>query len=70
MAVLSFEPLASLHDVEMLWLISLQGKTEVFSPLHDLKHLKSLRTTVRPDSAEFKALRSAVPSLQYFQPVG
>ena len=68
--VLTLEPLASLKQLEMLWLVSLRVLHRGLRPLHALQNLKSLRTTIRSASSELKALCAAVPSLQYFQPVG
>lgn len=68
--VLTLEPLASLQNLEMLWLISLKTMHGGLRPLHTLQRLKSLRTTIKSTSAEFKELCAAVPSLEYFQPVG
>jgi hypothetical protein len=68
--VLTLEPLASLKQLEMLWLVSVRVLHRGLRPLHGLQNLKSLRTTIRSTSSELKALCAAVPSLQYFQPVG
>lgn len=67
--VLTLEPLASLKQLEMLWLVSLQVLQSGLRPLHGLENLKSLRTTIRSTSQELQELCAAVPSLRYFQPV-
>jgi hypothetical protein len=68
--VLSLEPLSHLPALEMLWLVSLQIQEGDLRALHSLQSLRSLRTTIRAASPEFKALCTAVPSLQLFQSVG
>lgn len=68
--VITLRHLSSIQSLEMLWLVSLVIEQDGLSPLHGLQDLKSLRTTIRSTSAEFKDLCAAVPSLQYFQPVG
>ena len=70
MEVVSLEPVASATQLEMLWLVSLKIINGGLRPLHSLHSLKSLRSTLRRDSQEFRDLRLAVPTLQYFQPVG
>jgi hypothetical protein len=68
--VLSLDPLASLAALEMLWLVSLQIQQGKLHPLHQLQNLKSLRTTIRATSPEFKSLCAALPSLEFFNAVG
>jgi hypothetical protein len=68
--VQTLEPLATLEQLEMLWLVGLQVLHGGLYPLHRLRHLASLRTTVRKTSKEYLELCSAVPTLQHFQPVG
>jgi hypothetical protein len=70
MKVLTLQPIASATNLEMMWLIDLQVMQDGLRPLHSLPRLKSLRSTLKPASPEFDELRRAVPSLQYFQPVG
>ena len=70
MEVVSLEPVASATQLEMLWLVSLKIINGGLRPLHSLHSLKSLRSTLRRGSQEFKDLCLAVPTLQYFQPVG
>jgi hypothetical protein len=68
--VISLKPLASLDELEMVWLISLQIMQGGLRPLHELRRLKSLRTTMRAASSDLIELRAAAPSLQYLEPVG
>jgi hypothetical protein len=68
--VLSLEPLGHLAALEMLWLVSLQIEHGDLHPLHRLRNLKSLRTTIPTTSPSFKALCTAVPSLEFFHAVG
>lgn len=70
MKVLTLEPIASAAQLEMIWLVSLKIMEGGLKPLHSLQHLTSLRSTFKQDSKEFMELCRAVPSLQYFQPVG
>lgn len=67
--VLSLEPVASKSQIEMLWLVRVRIINGGLRPLHSLSNLKSLRTTIRHNSPEFKELCSAIPTLQLFQPV-
>jgi len=68
--VVSLDPIASASQLEMLWLVSLKIRDSELRVLHSLHNLKSLRSTLRQDSKEFKDLCEAIPTLQYFQPVG
>ena len=68
--VQTLEPLRSLGRLEMLWLVSLQVLHGGLAPLHSLRKLASLRTTINASSKEFKELCAAVPTLKHFQPVG
>lgn len=68
--VVTLRHLSTIQSLEMLWLVSLEIERDGLLPLHKLQSLKSLRTTMRATSADFKDLCAAVPSLQYFQPVG
>lgn len=70
MRVDSLEPLRSLGELELLWLVSVQVLHGGLAPLHGLRKLSSLRSTIRSTSPEFHALRAAVPTLVHFQPVG
>jgi hypothetical protein len=70
MSVLTLEPLSALPLLKMLWLVSLQIQQGGLEPLHGLKSLVSLRTTIKPNTTAFKDLRAAVPALEFFQPVG
>lgn len=68
--VRTLEPLASLGQLEMLWLVSLQVLQGGLAPLHMLQNLASLRTTFKASSPEMRELCAAVPTLTHFQPVG
>jgi hypothetical protein len=68
--VCSLEPISHLKELEMLWLVSITIENGGLIPLHALRNLQSLRSTIRPKSQEFKDLCSAAPSIKYFQPVG
>jgi hypothetical protein len=66
----SLEPLGSLTQIELLWLVSLQVQEGGLKPLYSLRNLASLRTNIKASSVELRELRAAVPTLKYFQPVG
>ncbi|MBC5781638.1 hypothetical protein H8N03_01700 [Ramlibacter sp. USB13] len=68
--VRTLEPLGSLPHVQLLWLVGLQVQEGGLAPLHSLRQLASLRTTMKASSTELRALRAAVPTLRHFQPVG
>lgn len=68
--VRTLEPLGSLTQLEILWLVSLQVQQGGLNPLHSLRNLASLRTTIRASSTELRELCAAVPTLKHFQPVG
>lgn len=68
--VLSLTPLASLSQLELLWLVDLQIQHDCLNPLHSLRNLASLRTTIKSSSKELRELCVAVPMLKHFQPVG
>lgn len=70
MKVMSLEPLGSLASLEMLWLVGVKVLDGRFEPLHQLKRLRSLRSSLSKDSKTFADLRTALPLLEYFEPVG
>jgi hypothetical protein len=68
--VRTLEPLGSLTQVQLLWLVSLQVQQGDLKPLYGLQHLASLRTTMKASSTELRELCAAVPTLKYLQSVG
>lgn len=68
--VFTLEPLGSLTQLELLWLVSLQVQQGGLTPLHSLRNLASLRTTIKSSSTEHRELCAAVPVLKHFQAVG
>jgi hypothetical protein len=70
MPVQTLEPLSALPSLKMLWLVSLEIQHGGLRPLHGLQNLASLRTTIKPTEAAFQDLCAAVPTLEFFQPVG
>lgn len=68
--VRTLDPLGSLTQLELLWLVSLQVQQGGLTPLYALRNLASLRSTIKASSTELRQLCAAVPTLKYFQPVG
>ena len=66
----SLQPLASLHRLELLWLVSMQIRNGGLLPLYSLRNLSSLRTTMSESAKDFQALCLALPNLKHFQRVG
>ena len=68
--VRTLAPLPPLARIELLWLVGLQVEHGGLAPLHSLRHLASLRTSMKASSLELRELCAAVPTIKYFQPVG
>lgn len=68
--VLTLRPLSSLEKLELLWLVDLQILEGGLKPLHSLRNLSSLRTTIKTSSVEFQELCVAVQTLKHFKSVG
>jgi len=68
--VTTLEPIASLTQIEMLWLVRVKIAHGGLGPLYSLPKLKSLRSTFRRNSKAFRELCVEVPTLRYFESVG
>jgi hypothetical protein len=62
-------PLAGLQNLQVLRLYSTRVLKDGLLPLHHLKKLVKLNCSLHYSTGEFKALRDALPSLQYGTPI-
>lgn len=65
----SLEPLGTMQDLTVLWLVRVRPRMGGLKPLHGLTQLASFRTSLNLQSKDVLEFRKAVPGLQYLQPV-